>query len=81
MDELTARWELADRDRTIEVLHRLIENMETQHITWQDAEDNVRHPDWCRECRVSVLLALLWKVMIVKSGDLSRRADDRTATD
>lgn len=73
---------LAERDHHIEVMNRIVENMETQHVTWEDAEGNTYHPDWCRECRVSVLLALLWKVMTnVGSGDLSRRADDRNRID
>lgn len=81
MDELAERRAVGskvDLIKQVEAMNRVIENMATQHVTWEDMEGNVYHPDWCRECRVSVLLALLWKVMTEKSGDLSRRVDDRT---
>jgi hypothetical protein len=77
VDELATRRLLAERDEHIEVLNRLIENMETQHVTWSGPDGRIHHPDWCRECRVSVLLALLWAVMTNQSGALSRRTDDQ----
>lgn len=84
VDELAARRAVgskADLIKQVEAMNRVIENMATQHVTWEDMDGNTWHPDWCRECRVSVLLALLWKVMTDKSGGLQRRVDDRTATD
>jgi hypothetical protein len=71
VDELAARRVVgskADLIKQVEVLNRIIENMETQHVTWEDADGNTHHPDWCRECRVSVLLALLWKLTAERRG-------------
>jgi hypothetical protein len=66
MDEFTKQRAVgskADLIKQVEVLNRIIENMETQHVTWQGPDGAIHHPDWCRECRVSVLLTLLWTQM------------------
>jgi pseudouridine-5'-phosphate glycosidase len=65
-DELAGRRAVgskADLIKQVEVLNRVIENMETQHVTFLTFNGRVLHPDWCRECRVSVLLTLLWTQM------------------
>lgn len=56
----------SDLIKQVEVLNRIIENMETQHVTWEDAVGNTRHPDWCRECRVDGWVRLVALLLVAR---------------
>lgn len=61
--------------RQVQVLSGMLERIETEHIVMYGPDGEPFHPDWCRECRVSVLLALLWMVMNNRRGHI-RSADE-----
>lgn len=56
---------------TIESLQHVAENMGTEHITWHDMTGVEYHPDWCRECRVTVIMDGVHKAL----DELERHID------